>query len=139
MMAAVSLYVQCPWSASYRQSCIDDACSAPRKACPRGRVVAYEVASQHGISQVHLNEVAMICISYLDISGSPSHLRYLIRRLKQKALGVPIFVGLWPAEDSALKDVQLQGQIGANYFTTSLREAVNACMETAVEKLMIAA
>ena len=71
-------------------------------------MVAYEVASQHGISQVHLNEVAMICISYLDISGSPSHLRYLIRLLKQKAPGVPIFVGLWPAEDSALKDVQLQ-------------------------------
>jgi predicted PurR-regulated permease PerM len=99
-----------------------------------GRVAAYEAASRNGIAQLDLSGVTMICISYLDISGSPSHLRYLIRRLKQKAPGIPILVGLWPAEDSALKDVQLQGQIGANYFTTSLREAVNACVDAAVEK-----
>jgi hypothetical protein len=99
-----------------------------------GRVSAYEAASQHGIAQLDLSGIAMNCIPYLDISGSPSHLRYLIRRLKQKAPSVPILVGLWPAEDSALKDVRLKGQIGANYLTTSLREAVNACVDAAAEK-----
>jgi predicted PurR-regulated permease PerM len=96
-----------------------------------GRVVAYDLASRSGISTLDLSGVAMICISYLDISGSPSHLRYLIRRLKMRAPGVPILVGLWPAEDTTLKDVQMQRQIGADFFTTSLREAVNQCVDVA--------
>jgi hypothetical protein len=97
------------------------------------RVAPYEAASRSGIAGLDMTGVAMICISYLDISGSPAHLRYLIRRLKQKAPGVPILVGLWPAEDTALTDTKLQNQIGANYFTTSLRDAVNACVDVALQ------
>ncbi len=40
----------------------------------------------------------MACISYLDISGSPAHLRYLMQRLRQRLpTGTPILVGLWPS------------------------------------------
>ena len=98
------------------------------------RVAAYDAASRAGISTLDLSGIAMVCISYLDIGGSPSHLRYLIRRLRGKLPGVPILVGLWPAEDSVLKDKQIQGQIGADYYTTSLREAVEACVAAAHEK-----
>jgi hypothetical protein len=96
-----------------------------------GRVAPYEAASRSGIEMLDMTGVAMVCISYLDISGSPAHLRHLIRRLKGKSPGVPVLVGLWPAEDTALSDSQVQRQIGADYFTTSLRDAVDACVEAA--------
>jgi predicted PurR-regulated permease PerM len=96
-----------------------------------GRVAPYEAASRSGIETLDVTGVAMICISYLDISGSPAHLRHLIRRLRGSVPGAPVLVGLWPAEDTALRDRQVQQQIGADYFTTSLREAVDACVEAA--------
>ncbi len=72
----------------------------------------------------------MACVSYLDISGSPAHLRYLMRRLRQKLpKGAPILVGLWPSEDSTIKDKAVQREIGADYFTSSLGAAVTACVE----------
>ncbi len=33
--------------------------------------------------------IAMVCISYLEISGSPNHLHYLMRRLRSRMPGVP--------------------------------------------------
>ena len=51
------------------------------------RVVAHEAVSRPGIRDLDLNGVAMICISYLDISGNPAHLRYLLQRLHQRKPG----------------------------------------------------
>lgn len=97
----------------------------------RGRVVPHTAASRSAIAGLDVSGVAMVCVSYLDIGGTPSHLRYLIRRLKAKLPGVPILVGLWPAEDSVLKDEAIQREIGADFYTTSLREAVNVCTSQA--------
>jgi predicted PurR-regulated permease PerM len=96
-----------------------------------GRVALHEAASRSGIETLDMTGVAMICISYLDISGSPAHLRYLIRRLKGRAPQIPVLVGLWPSEDTVLSNRQAQSQIGADFFTTSLREAVDTCVEVA--------
>lgn len=97
----------------------------------RGRVVPHTAASRSAIAGLDVSGVAVVCVSYLDIGGTPSHLRYLIRRLKAKLPGVPILVGLWPAEDSVLKDEAIQREIGADFYTTSLREAVNVCTSQA--------
>ena len=71
-------------------------------------------------------------LSYLDISGSPAHLRYLTQRLRQKLPnGIPILVGLWPAADSALSDKQIQISIGADYFISSLGQSVSSCVKAA--------
>ena len=96
----------------------------PHAAVARGRVSSLDVSG-----------VAMVCISYLEISGSPAHLRYLLRRLRQRLPpGAPILVGLWPAEEAVLKDPQIQKQVGADHYTSSLREAVAACLNVACEK-----
>lgn len=95
------------------------------------RVATYEAASRDGISKLDVGGVAMICISYLEISGSPAALHYLVRRLHQRMPGVPILVGLWPSEDAVLKDERVRAVIGADHFTTSLREAVEACVKVA--------
>jgi len=95
------------------------------------RVMPHQAASREEIGRLDVSGVAMVCISYLDISGSPSHLRYLIRRLRRKLPTTPILVGLWPAEDSTLKNRDVQAMIGADYYTSSLREAVEACVAEA--------
>jgi hypothetical protein len=97
------------------------------------RVAPYEAASRASVARLPLDGVMMICISYLDISGSPAHLRYLIRRLRTRAPQASILVGLWPAEDSVLSDKALQAQIGADHYTTTLRAAVDACAVAAHE------
>lgn len=91
------------------------------------RVASYHAASRGAIDSLDVAGVAMICISYLDISGSPSHLRYLLQRLGRRVPGIPVLVGLWPTEDPVLRDKQIRTAIGADYYVSSLREAVDAC------------
>ena len=95
------------------------------------RVAPYEAASRKAIGSLEVKNVKLVCISYLDISGSPSHLRYLMRRLRQKFPDTPILVGLWPAGDGVLTDERTRSTVGADYYTTSLHEAVQACVDRA--------
>jgi hypothetical protein len=52
-------------------------------------------------------------------------------RLRRKLPHVPILVGLWPTEDEVLKEARVRAIIGADYCSTSLREAVSYCIEAA--------
>ncbi len=96
------------------------------------RLVGSGAVSREAIATLDVAGAAMACISYLDISGSPAHLRYLIQRLRQRLPpGAPILVGLWPTQDSTLKDQAVQRSIGADHFTSSLSEAVTASVDAA--------
>ncbi|GAC1348547.1 MAG: hypothetical protein NVSMB18_37020 [Acetobacteraceae bacterium] len=95
------------------------------------RVIGNEAASRGSIGQLDVTGVAMVCVSYLEISGSPSHLRYLIRRLRERLPGRRVLVGLWPAEDAVLSEKRIQGVIGADHYTSSLKAAVECCLEQA--------
>jgi len=96
------------------------------------RVVAHDAVSRSAIGRLEVEGVAMLCISYLHLEGSLSHLRYLIRRLRQRVPGVPVMVGLWPAESEILKDDRLRAALGAEHYASSLREAVEACLDAAL-------
>ena len=87
----------------------------------------YAAASRETIGRLETKGVTMVCISYLEVSGSPPHLRYTVRRLRQKLPGSSILVGLWPASDAALTDQGMRAQIGADYYARSLQEAVDLC------------
>jgi hypothetical protein len=67
------------------------------------------------------------------ISGTPAHLRYLLRRLREHLPGVRILVGLWPAQDPMLRDPDLRRTIGADYYVSTLREAVETCVTAAYQ------
>ena len=96
------------------------------------RLVGYAEVSREGIESCQVEGVAMACVSYLDISGSPAHLRYLIKRLRQRLpSGTPLLVGLWPSGDAALSDGETKSAIGSDYYTSSLSEAVNTCTDAA--------
>ena len=72
----------------------------------------------------------MVCLCYLEIGGTPSHLLPL-RRLRQRLPNARLLVGLWPAEQAILTDDRLRAAVGADIYTSSLREAVEACLEAA--------
>jgi predicted PurR-regulated permease PerM len=93
----------------------------------------YAAASRETIGRLETAGVKMVCISYLEISGSPPHLRYTMRRLRQKLPGSSILVGLWSATDSALTDQGVRAQIGADYYARSLQEAVDMCMQASCQ------
>ncbi len=112
------------------------------------RVVPYAAVSRAQFGSLDVRPVEMICISYLDISGNPAHLRYLIRRLRERLAEAPILVGLWPAGDAILNDRDLRQAVGADYYVSTLREAVEDCVAMArhgepgfvagIERLLVA-
>ena len=96
------------------------------------RVVPHAATTRAAIGTLDVGGVAMVCITYLELSGSPSHLRYLLRRLRRRLpAGVSVVVGLWPAGEPILQDERLRVAVGADYYTSSLHEAVAACLEVA--------
>ena len=95
------------------------------------RVVSQDASSRAHIQSLDVTGVAMVCVSYLEASGSPSTLRYLTRRLRQRAPGAPILVGLWQADAAVLADERLRATVGADHYVTTLRDAVNSCLAAA--------
>jgi predicted PurR-regulated permease PerM len=95
------------------------------------RVLQHEAASRLHIGRLEGEGVAMVCLCYLEIGGTPSHLRYLLRSLRQRLPHARLLVGLWPAEQAILTDDRLRAAVGADVYTSSLREAVEACLEAA--------
>jgi predicted PurR-regulated permease PerM len=97
----------------------------------KARVLPHEAASRLRVGALEGEGVAMVCLCYLELGGTPSHLRYMLRRLRQRLPAARLLVGLWPAEQAILTDDRLRAAVGADVYTSSLREAVEACLEAA--------
>ncbi len=95
------------------------------------RVAPHGLASRRSIGMLDPEGVAMVCVSYLEISGSPANLHYLMRRLRQRLPGVPILVGLWPATQEDADDQRTRNVVGADVYASTLKEAVDACVQAA--------
>jgi len=97
----------------------------------KARVLPHEAASRLRIASLEGEGVAMVCLCYLELGGAPSHLRYMLRRLRQRLPAARLLVGLWPVEQAILTDDRLRAAVGADVYASSLREAVEACLEAA--------
>lgn len=97
----------------------------------QARVVSQDAASRARIASLDVSGVAMVCVSYIEAGGSPSPLRYMMRRLRQRLPAAPVLVGLWHADAALLGDERLRAMVAADHYVTSLREAVNACLAAA--------
>ena len=97
----------------------------------KARVLAHEAASRSRIGGLDDEGVIMVCLCYLEIGGTPSHLRYMLRRLRQRLPRARLMVGLWPVEQAILTDDRLRAAVGADVYVSSLREAVESCLEAA--------
>jgi predicted PurR-regulated permease PerM len=89
-----------------------------------GRMIRYRDVSRYGIETLDISNVGMVCIAYLNINGSPAHLRYLVQRLRKRLPGLPILVGLWPQGDVT---EATRGAIGADYYASSFEEVLKCC------------
>lgn len=95
------------------------------------RHVPFAAVSKEAIHRLDISGIAMICACYLDVSFSPSQLRYLVRRLRQAAPGVPILIGLWPEDEEQMSADRIQGVVNADHYAGSLHQAVNTCLSLA--------
>ena len=95
------------------------------------RVVGQEAVARGAIASLDVTGVAMVCVSYLEATGNPSTLRYLLRRLRARTPGATILVGLWQADAAALEDERMRAAIGADHYVTTLRDTVAACVAAA--------
>ena len=95
------------------------------------RTVPHSAAGRGTVATLDSSAIAMVCLCYVEVSGSPSHLRYLLRRLRRHLPGVPILVGLWPPGEEVLNDERLRRAIGADLTAATLTETVNHCLEAA--------
>jgi len=93
--------------------------------------VTHDAGSRANVAALDTSRARMVCISYLEVGGTPSHLRYLVRRLRARAGEVPVLVGLWPEGEAALTDREIQRALGADAYVGTLGAAVEACLARA--------
>jgi hypothetical protein len=109
-----------------------------RKNALRSRVVPHTAVERGAIASLDVTGVQMICLCYLQLTGTPSHLRFLLRRLRLRAPHTRLLVGLWPIEQEILINERLRSAVGADYYTSSLRETVEACLDAARSEAPVA-
>jgi predicted PurR-regulated permease PerM len=97
-------------------------------------VLPHDAVSRSAILGLDPTGIQMVCLTYVGLTGTPAHLRYLLRRLRQRLPGVAILVGFWPPDDRVLTDEKQRETLPADYFVSSLREAVLSCLEAATKQ-----
>ena len=95
------------------------------------RVARYGTVSRTSIRSFDVQGSAIVCISFLEIRGNPAHLRFLLKRLRERLPSAQFLVGLWPREDPILTEPHLRQIVGADYCVSTLHEAVEACLVAA--------
>ncbi|WP_267389741.1 AI-2E family transporter [Sphingomonas sp. GC_Shp_3] len=88
------------------------------------RRILNEATSRENIAMLDVAGIDVIAISYLEVTGSPAQLRYLVRRLRERAPTARIIVGLWPQGEAVLSDTAIQRTLGADRYVGSLADAV---------------
>ncbi len=132
------------WSAPGAVTCVagrgvlDDAVTAMveqlLRHCGFGvRRITHAEVGRDRIAALDFTGARLVCLSYLELGGTPSHLRYLVRRMRRAAGTARIMVGLWPEGEAALTDGQIQQTLGADLYVGSLRAAVDAAATLANE------
>jgi predicted PurR-regulated permease PerM len=91
--------------------------------------IRHDAVSREAIGRADFADARVVMLSYLELAGSPAHLRYLIRRVRQRAPGAVVIVGLWPEGEEALSSREIQQAIGADRYVSTLRAAVEAALE----------
>jgi hypothetical protein len=94
-------------------------------------VVPHGSVARGRVRDIDLTNVKLACVSYLELSGAPAHLRYLLRRLRQALPPVPVVVGLWPVDDAIHSDDSLRGNVGADHYVTTIQDALDVCLKEA--------
>lgn len=94
------------------------------------RIVPHAATSRASLPSLEIGPVIAVCVCDLDLNGTPSHLRYLLRRLRQRWPEALLLAGFWPDDDLVpLPGEEGRHSLGADAIVASLRDAVAACLE----------
>lgn len=99
-----------------------------RRQGVQAEVLAKDTVSRAAIAGFDPRNARILCICYIDDLGTGSHLRFLLRRLRQRAPAACLLALIWPSDHPALRDGRLKAGLGADQYTSSLRHAVEACL-----------
>ncbi len=86
--------------------------------------------SSSNILRLNSTGVRVVCLSYLDLDSSSAHLRHSIKRIRRQIADATLVVGLWGHADGENRK-QLQTTTAADYYVSSLREALSLCIDAA--------
>jgi predicted PurR-regulated permease PerM len=98
------------------------------------RVCLANMASPSQLSKLEAEGAVFVCLSYVAVDHSPSHTRFLIRRLRRRIPGAKILAGFWTCgvdEDVETRRELLRTESGADMIATALGEAVAICLREA--------
>jgi hypothetical protein len=98
------------------------------------RIGRHEAVARAALADFDMGGVSLLVVSYMEITGSPAHLRSLLRRLRQRAPGAPLILALWPSDAQPEPGRDLRETEGADDFATTLRDVVTLCVECAQRK-----
>jgi predicted PurR-regulated permease PerM len=84
----------------------------------------HEAASRRKVGSLELKNIAAVCVLYLEITGTPANIRFLIRRLKQRNPETKVVLGL--LQRDALSKPEQIALLGADEYVSSLKEALNS-------------
>jgi len=95
------------------------------------RRVSHNAVSRDAIADFDIAGVNAFVVSYLELAGTPTRLRSLVRRLRAHAPAARIVVGLWPEGDATMSDEQARQMLGADACVGSLRSAIHEALAPA--------
>jgi predicted PurR-regulated permease PerM len=84
----------------------------------------HEAASRRKVGSLELKNIAAVSVLYLELSGTPAHVRFLIRRLKERNSQTKLILGLLQKDSTATPEQT--AKLGADEYVSSLERAVSA-------------
>ena len=78
-------------------------------------------------------DARLVCVSYFGAQAKPTHMRYLIRRLKRLMPHARFLAGFWMLGNEATKLEEWKTIVGADFACGSLVEATAICMREAMQ------
>jgi predicted PurR-regulated permease PerM len=94
-------------------------------------VAQHETVARAALPELDMQNVSLLVISYMEATGSPAHLRSLLRRLRQRVPLAPLILALWSTDVPPETDRDLRQAEGIADFATTLRDVITLCVEHA--------
>lgn len=109
------------------RTALDEAAAIPladalTRSGVKARYLPAETLRGAGVNQIPTEGVRMIVLSFLDDS-SESAMRFAARRVKVKAPGARVVLGVWAEPDEAIDRARLKEKTQVDFIATTAREA----------------
>jgi hypothetical protein len=98
------------------------------------QVLAKDAVSRAAIAHFDPKDARILCICYVDDFGKSSHLRFLLRRLRQRVPEACLMALVWPPDHPVLQDGSLRASLGADQYLSSLQHAIETCLIASEEE-----